>query len=296
MNFIYHGIEHTFQDTWMMFPFLLVTYLILEVFERKQKNTDEKVFFGLQKYGPIIGAVVGLIPQCGFSILAAMLFVQRNITMGTLIAVMIATSDEAIPILLSEPDLYSTLGMILILKFVIASAVGILVDRVLFPRQKIITFEQMEEVEDDDLEEGSVSSACPCCYVQYPIPVSAFLRSLKIYGFIFVTSLVLTWILEGIGEEQLSMILLSHSIFQPILASLFGFIPNCAATVVLTSLYVGGQLQFGSLLAGLITNAGLGLVVLFRYQEHKRNILWVILILWITAILFGMLFYGWGVI
>ena len=294
MNFIYHGIEHTLQDTWMMFPFLLVTYLILEVFERKQKNTDEIVFFGLQKYGPLIGAVVGLIPQCGFSILAAMLFVQRNITMGTLIAVMIATSDEAIPILLSEPNLYSTLGMILILKFVIAGGVGMLVDRVLFPDQKIITFEQMEEVEEEDWEEESPSSTCPCCYVQYPIPVSAFLRSLKIYGFIFVTSLVLTWILEGIGEEQLSMILLSNSIFQPILASLFGFIPNCAATVVLTSLYVGGQLQFGSLLAGLITNAGLGLVVLFRYQEHKRNILWVILILWITAIIAGMLFYGWG--
>ena len=104
MDIFVHTLEHTLEDTWMMFPFLLITYMILEVFERRDNQSDEKIFFGLQKYGPLVGAAVGLLPQCGFSILAAMLFVQRNITLGSLLAVMIATSDEAIPILLSNPS------------------------------------------------------------------------------------------------------------------------------------------------------------------------------------------------
>lgn len=292
MDFFVHTLEHTLEDTWMMFPFLLITYMILEVFERRNNNRDEKIFFGLQKYGPLVGAIVGLLPQCGFSILAAMLFVQRNITLGSLLAVMIATSDEAIPILLSNPSLYSTLGLLLVLKFVIAVVIGYFVDHVLYRHQKVVYFEDMEEEpeqEDSDEEEGG--SACPCCYPEYPIYISALIRSLKIFVFIFATSFVLTLLIEWIGEENLSTILLSKSFLQPILAAIFGFIPNCAATVVLSQLYMTGQLQFGSLLAGLITNAGLGLVVLIRYNENKKMVFRIIAILLIVAVLFGMGFF-----
>ena len=122
MNFI-DIILDTIHDTWAMLPLLYVTYCVLEVFERKNTQ-DDKLFFGLQRLGPILGALVGLIPQCGFSILAAMLFVQNNITLGTLVSVMIATSDEAIPILISNPKMYSSLLGILGLKLVIAIIVG----------------------------------------------------------------------------------------------------------------------------------------------------------------------------
>ena len=292
MDVFVHTLEHTLEDTWMMFPFLLITYMILEVFERRNNNSDEKIFFGLQKYGPLVGAIVGLLPQCGFSILAAMLFVQRNITLGSLLAVMIATSDEAIPILLSNPSLYSTLGLLLVLKFVIAVVIGYFVDHVLYRHQKVVYFEDMEEEsEEEDIDEEQAGSACPCCYPEYPIYISALLRSLKIFVFIFATSFVLTLLIEWIGEENLSTILLSKSFLQPLLAAVFGFIPNCAATVVLSQLYMSGQLQFGSLLAGLITNAGLGLVVLIRYNENKKMVLRIIAILLVVAVIFGMGFF-----
>lgn len=285
MEFLLHTLEHTIQDTWTMFPLLLVTYLILELIERRGTNQDEKIFLSLQKYGPVLGALVGLIPQCGFSILGAMLYLQRNISLGTLIALFIATSDEAIPILLSEPDLYSTLGDLLICKFVLAIVVGWIVDHVLYRNQKIMMLEKVEDDEED--EEDSISS-CPCCYVQYPFYISALLRSLKIYVFLFLTSLVLTILVDWISSDTLSMLLLSNSIFQPILSGIFGFIPNCAATVILSSLYVGGQLSFGALLSGLVTNSGLGLAVLLRYSEKRGLILKVVAILLFSAILSGM--------
>lgn len=148
MNFI-DIILDTIHDTWAMLPLLYITYCILEVFERKNTQ-DDRLFFGLQRLGPILGALVGLIPQCGFSILAAMLFVQNNITLGTLVSVMIATSDEAIPILISNPKMYSSLLGILGLKLVIAIVVGLFTDHVLFRNQKILRFEDMEEEDYDD--------------------------------------------------------------------------------------------------------------------------------------------------
>lgn len=287
MNFI-DIILDTIHDTLAMLPLLYITYCILEVFERKNTQ-DDKLFFGLQRLGPILGALVGLIPQCGFSILAAMLFVQNNITLGTLVSVMIATSDEAIPILISNPKMYSSLLGILGLKLVIAIIVGLFTDHVLFRNQKILRFEDIEEDYDDKEyeEEESSGSSCPCCYPEYPLWISALLRSLKIYVFIFITSFVLTLLIECIGEKTLSMILLQDNLFQPIIAALFGFIPNCAATVVLTQLYTAGELSFGSLLAGLVTNAGLGLIVMIRYEAKKKDILRTMFILFITGVIVG---------
>lgn len=291
MTFLLDILKDVIHDTWTMLPLLYITYIVLEYFERKQ-TTDDRLFFALQKFGPILGAFIGLIPQCGFSILAAMLFVQNNITLGTLLSVMIATSDEAIPILISNPNMYSSLLWILIFKLIIAMLVGTITDRILFPHQKILRFEDMEEEDEDEEyeEDQPEASGCPCCYPEYPMLVSALIRSLKIYLFIFITSFILTVAMEGIGEENLSKILLHNSLLQPILASLFGFIPNCAATVVLTQLFTSGELSFGSLLAGLITNAGLGLVVMIRYDARKKDIFRVISISLITAIITGILF------
>jgi hypothetical protein len=244
---------------------------------------------GLQKFGPLVGAAVGLLPQCGFAILAAMLFLQNNISLGTMIAVFIATSDEAIPVLLADPGMLKTLGILLFLKFVLAIAVGYLTDFI-FP-SKIQPFEEADEEDDEEWEEDAqqAQSACPCCYVQYPIWKSALLRTLKIFLIIFGAAFVFTALVEGVGEETLSHFLLTDSWLQPLAAALFGFIPNCAATVILCELYALGQLSFASLAAGLITNAGLGLAVLIQYKAGWKTVLKTALILFVSAAAVGLI-------
>ena len=277
----------TLKDTWLTLPLLFSTYCLLEFVERKQSSGfDEKIFFALQKAGPLVGALVGLIPQCGFGVLAAMLFVQRNISLGTLLAVMIATSDEAIPILISQPQLLSTLGFILIAKFIFATLVGYIVDMII-RNQHIIRFEEIEEedYEDEEMEQEQTSSACPCCYPEYPWYLSALLRTLKIYLYLFITSFVLSFLVEWAGPDTLKSILLSNTILQPLLASLIGFIPNCAATVVLSELYLSQHISLGSLFAGLVTNSGLALLVLIRYQTNKKELIQVLTILLMTAMI-----------
>lgn len=291
MEFLIDCIADAWHDTWLMIPLLYVAYLIIEYFERKDSR-DDKLFFALQKYGPLVGALIGLIPQCGFSILAAMLFVQGNVTIGTLLAVFIATSDEAIPILLAEPELYSTLIVLLICKFIIAVISGYFVDKVVFPKQKILRFEDLPEEEDEDEfeEDDQAASSCPCCYPQYPMWLSALIRTGKIFLFVFGVTIAFNLLIGWIGEDTLSKFLLQGSLLQPVFAALFGFIPNCAATVILCQLFALGQLSFGSLLAGLITNAGMGFLVLFQYGEKKKTIGQIALILWFIAVLFGIVF------
>lgn len=283
LNSLIHILHHTIEDTWLMLPLLYLAYLIIEYFERRENN-DDRLFFSLQKYGPLVGAFMGIIPQCGFSIIASMLFMQNNITLGTLIGVFVATSDEAIPILIANPELYSSLIWIIVLKIGIAIIAGYTIDYVIEKHQKIDRFEDMEE-DDSEEEPENTQNSCPCCYPQYPMAISALLRSLKIFSFLFLTSFTLTLIIEAIGEENLEILLFNGSLLQPLFAALFGFIPNCAASVVLTQLYVAHGIGFPSLLAGLITNAGLGLLVLIRYQVEKKQCIKIIILLYLSAII-----------
>lgn len=289
MEEILHVFVHTIEDTWLIFPLLWVTYCIIEYWQRNQTQ-DEKIFLALQKYGPLIGSLVGLIPQCGFSVLAAILYMQRNITLGTLISVMIATSDEAIPILLAEPELYPTLFRLILAKFILAFVVGFLVDHILLRHQKVNILQEQEESLDEEMNDDGVG--CSCCYPQYPWWVSALLRASKIFVFLFITSFLLTLVLEWIGQDQLEQWVLSNTIWQPIVSAFLGLIPNCMITVLLASLYSFHALSFGSLLAGLMTNAGFGLFVLIVYKEKKEKIFLILLILLGSAILSGLIFQG----
>ena len=291
MDFLIDCILDSFHDTWLMFILLFVVYLFIDSAERKTSENDS-FFWELQKYGPLFGALLGLVPQCGFSILAAMLYAGRNITLGTMIAVFLATSDEAIPILISEPAMLPSLGILLVLKFILAALTGWVIDHLLYPHQKILYFSEMEEeddLEDVDVVENQNPAACSCCYRQYPVWLSALLRTIKIYAFIFIVTLIMTLITGWIGEENLAAFLNSSRLLQPLAAALFGFIPNCAATVVLCQLYAGGALTFGSLLAGLMTNAGLGLVALFQYDPDRKSLFKVVLLMLIPALICGYL-------
>lgn len=246
MDFLLDCLLDAWLDTWPMIPIMYAAYLIIEYFQRKS-DRDDAFFWNLQKYGPAFGALLGLLPQCGFSILAAMLFVQGNITLGTLAAVFISTSDEAIPVLVSEPELLPSLGLLLVCKLIIAMIFGFLTDRILLPHQTIIRFSELPDEGEDEIEEDEAGAVgCSCCYPQYPIWLSALLRTLKIYLFVFLVALAFNLLLGWIGEEALSSILLQGSWLQPLIAALFGFIPNCAATVVLCQLFASGTLTFPS--------------------------------------------------
>ncbi len=249
---------------------------------------------------------------------------------------MIATSDEAIPILLAEPELYPTLFRLILAKFILAFVVGFLVDHLLLRHQKLNILEEQEEDQEEASDGGIGCSCCypqytwwisallralkifvflfvtsflltlvlewigqdqfgigcSCCYPQYTWWISALLRALKIFVFLFVTSFLLTLVLEWIGQDQLEHWVLSNTIWQPIFSAFLGLIPNCMITVLLASLYSFHVLSFGSLLAGLMTNAGFGLFVLFAYKEKKERIFLILLILLGSAILSGLVFQG----
>lgn len=255
----------TIKDTVFIIPILFTMYLCLEYFEHK--NTHQYYDHYLTTYGPIFGAIVGIIPQCGFGVLASLLFMEKRISLGTLISVFIATSDEAIPILLTAPELYSSLLGIIIFKFILAIFIGYLVD--LLWKKNDMTYHH--ELTDH-------------CH-DHSIFMEALLRTLKIYAFIFVVNFLLSTTIEWVGNEQLSIILLDKSMIQPIASAIFGFIPNCAASVILTQLYVNQVLSFSSLIAGLITNAGLGILVLLQRCVDARTILRICFILLSSALL-----------
>lgn len=265
-------------DTAKMLPFLFGAYLLIEFLEHK---ASDKLATSLRKmgpFGPIGGAIIGCVPQCGFSVAVTNLFSGRLVSLGTLIAVYIATSDEAIPILLSGGNA-GDVGKLILAKIVIAILAGLLVDAVLrfFHRKG-----NEEEEPFSDLCEG-----CGC--EEHGVVYSAAKHTVQIFLFLFVTSLVLGLAIELLGEDRLGSILMTDSIFQPFLAALIGLIPNCAASVLLTNLYAAGSLSFGSVVAGLSTGAGLGIVVLFKTNKRLRENIAILLLLYVIGALSGLI-------
>lgn len=243
-----------FMDSYPILPILFLTYLLFEYFERYNHLGQVKKFLAVKGLGPLIGAFLGILPQCGFSIAIAGLYLSHTVSIGTLVAVFIATSDEAIPILISYPSQLPALLFVIVGKLIIAFFAGYVIDLWFHSNPS-------KEVE-------LTHSRCE----HEHLFVVALRRTIKIFLFIFITNILVGSIIHMLGEERLSMVLMSNTIWQPLLAGLFGFIPNCAASVVLTQLFVNGSISFGSFCAGLITNAGLGMFVLLRNKEHRKDV------------------------
>lgn len=258
-------------DTAKMLPFLFAVYLLIEYLEHKASDKLANSLRRLGPFGPVGGALFGCIPQCGFSVAVSNLYSGRLVSLGTLIAVYIATSDEAVPILLSNPQSVGEVWKLIAAKAVIAVLAGLLIDGAM----KLTHRRGNEENEPyHDLCED-----CGC--EEHGILYSAVKHTAQIFAFLFAVSLILGFAIYLLGEERLDRVLMTDSAFQPLLAALIGLIPNCSASVVLTNLYAAGSLSFGSVVAGLSTGAGLGLVVLFRTNKNlKQNIC-------ITALLYA---------
>ncbi len=269
------------KDSLLTLPFLFGVYLLIEYLEHKG---SDKMGGALRKMGPfgsVGGAVIGCIPQCGFSAAASNLYSGRLITMGTLVAVYISTSDEAIPVILSQiadsGEIWSLIPKLIVSKVVIAIVTGIIVDTVI----KFIVRPKDDEPFKD------LCAKCDCDH--HGILHSALHHTLHIIIFIFIINLLLGCVMEFAGEQTVEKLMMTDSWIQPLIAALIGFIPNCGASVVLTKLYIGGTVSFGALVAGLSTGAGVGLVVLFRTnKKHKQNFI-IMGILYAAAAISGII-------
>ena len=287
----------SFLDTLKALPILYLVYLLVVFFSHKNILKTSK------KTGPILASALGQIPQCGFSGVMADLYSKRHITMGTLIAVFVATSDEAVPILISEPTLITTLLLLLAIKFVAGISIGYFVDYVLIRDRDVISakqlnsachFPEMEEEEEHcHCHEHQSSSNKPTNATQSnneyanSIFIHALKHTLDIAFYLLIASLVVNLLVYFVGVENISKIMITNSLFQPIIVALIGLIPSCAISVLLVQLFISGILSFGSLVAGLCSGAGLGLVILFTKNKNLKQNIQILLITYIFSALLG---------
>lgn len=265
----------TVLDCLKMLPFLFAAFLLIEALEHYSGNLAGRVFQRIGRKGPIVGALTGCIPQCGFSVMASNLYAGGVISSGTLLAVFLATSDEAVLIILSNPDSFKEVGVLLVTKILIAIIAGFFVD--LFLKNKIETGKSCEKI----------CGRCGCHEKSAGIFLPAWRHTWKIFLYLLVFTGILNLCIQLFGVERLSAALLGNTVFQPAIAAVVGFIPNCAASVILIQLYLNGAISFASVIAGLCTGTGVGLAVPWKVNSHKKENAKIAGLLFICAVIVG---------
>lgn len=264
----------TLKDGLKLLPFLFFAFLIIELFEHKLSQKSKQIIGKSGKLGPFFGAVLGAFPQCGFSVMATNLYVTRIISLGTLISVYLSTSDEMIPVLISQNYPAGEIFKILAFKVVLGMFYGFLIDFILRKRKT--------EKESYDLCEND---HCDC---ERHLFKSAFIHTLKTLGFIMLVSFVLNIIFEFLGVDFLNNTFGSNKFISPFLSSLMGLIPNCGASIVITELYINNVLSLGSTVGGLLTGSGVGLLVLFKQNKNKKENILVLVTLYFLGAISGL--------
>ena len=270
---IVNVIADSFIDSIKLLPFLFVTYLIMEYLEHKAGDKMQAAIRGAGKGGPIIGGILGIFPQCGFSAAASNLYAGRIITMGTLIAIFLSTSDEMLPILISENVGVEMIVKVLAVKVIVAVVAGFAIDCISRKGEKDMQIEHLCEQHH--------------CHCEKGIWKSALHHTAEIFIYILLVSLVLNLLITWIGEDVLGSIILNRPIVGAMIAGLVGLIPNCAASVIITQLYLGGVLSAGAMIAGLLSGTGVGLLVLFRVNDNRKENLRLIGLLYVVGVLAG---------
>jgi len=288
-------------DSLKMIPLLLVIYIGIELIEYKFGNKIRKNIQKAGQAGPAIGSLAGSFPQCGFSVISTALYTQRLLTIGTLLAVYLSTSDEAIPVILSQPDKAKILIPLILTKIIIAVIAGYTID-LFFQKTNKKTLEHAEAYVEgkDDLahhhevviEEQACCGHCPSPSAKKFNPKEIIfhplIHTLKIFFFILATTLVINFAVWQIGDLNLQRIFAGHLFLQPIIAALFGLIPNCAASVAITELYLKGIITYGAVIAGLCASGGLGLLVLLKEDKNRGEILKIIGLLFGISVFAGL--------
>lgn len=279
-------IEDTLIDALKLVPFLFLTYLLMEYLEHKTGDKTKEVIKKSGKLGPLFGAILGIVPQCGFSAAAASLYSGRVITMGTLIAVFLSTSDEMLPILISEAAPISLIVQVLLIKLVIGAIAGFIIDAV---RGLIIKRKKVSNKEEE--AEEAIGHMCEHdhCDCEHGIIKSSIKHTLNILIFIIIITFILNTIVHFIGEENISNAIASVPFVGILVSALFGFIPNCAGSVIITELYLSNLISLGSMMAGLLVGSGIGILVLFKSNKHMKQNLTIAGLLYLIGIISGLI-------
>lgn len=274
------GLTDALFDTLKLVPFLFVTYLVMEWLEHKTGSRTQAAIRRAGKMGPLFGGVLGIFPQCGFSAAASNLYAGGLITAGTLVAVFLSTSDEMLPIFISEAVPAVTIVKVLAAKLLLGMVSGFILDflyhRILRREIRYKNIHTMCESEHCRCEEGVISSTIR--------------HTLQITVFIFLITFVLNMLLGGIGEDRLSALVLNMPVAGELIAGLIGLIPNCAASVVITQLYLQGVIGAGPMMTGLLAGAGVGILLLCRMnRRHLKQNIGIIAYLYLSSVVWGIL-------
>lgn len=300
-------------DSARLLPVIFVCYMLIELLEEKILVKYQSSNLLKSKFAPVAGAGFGLIPQCGFSVVATDLFSKKIITIGSLMAIFIATSDEAVPLLLARPEQYPNLFLILGIKFAYAVVVGLAIDAIARgldrKRKTPVTAAASGEnlIENDHNKHSHDEHACceggetsvkeihGCCHHELEknhskwkeILVHPLLHSLKIFAFVLAMNVIIGLIIMFVGDGAIENFMTSTGIFQPILVAIVGMIPNCAASIAITDLFMNGIISLGSCIAGLCVNCGIATVVLFRLNKDVKQNLLIVGLLFALGSLLG---------
>ena len=266
------------MDTLKLIPYLFVTFLLLEIIEHKFSKKSEKILEKNKKFGPLIGGLLGGLPQCGFSAIASNLFSSKVITMGTVVAIFLATSDEMLPIMLGEKVDPKLMFGIVGFKVILGIIVGLIVDFI---------YKNKTEKNHESIHHMCEHDHCDCAHSN--VFVSSLLHTLKTAIFVLVANILIGIAIFYIGEDNISNLLLNHNILGYFISSLIGLIPNCAASIIITEVYLNKLISIGTLIAGLLTGAGLGILLLFKNNKNMKENLTILGIVYFVGVIAGII-------
>lgn len=267
-------IVDTLLDGIKLIPFLFIAFLILELLEHKLSGKNKKIIEKSGKFGPIIGSMLGAFPQCGFSVAATNFYATRIITLGTLISIYLSTSDEMLPLLISEGVNIKLIIKVLGIKILIGMISGFIIDLIFRKKEKNHIHDFCEE------------EHCNC---KNGVLISTIKHTLNITLFIIIISFILNTIIYYVGEDTLGNLIFRKKVLGPILSSLIGLIPNCASSVVITQLYLGNVISFGAMMSGLLTGSGVAILVLFKVNKNLKENLKILGLVYIIGVISGII-------
>lgn len=299
MKEFYDVLLDSLIDTAKLLPVLLIVYFLIEYLEYKNVFKFEKSRLLSGKASPVMGALFGTVPQCGFSVISSELYAKQKISAGALVAVFIATSDEAIPIMISDYKAIPSLLMLIAVKLVMAIAIGymtyFLYNKIFATKtqsaQLVHSEEHKEHNHEEHDEHDEHEHIHACC--NHDLETNKYnwkhplVHSLKISLYILIINIIMGSIIMLVGEDNLVAFLNSGYYFQPLIALVIGLIPNCASSVILTELYLMESISFGAIITGLSVNAGIGLIFLLKENKKPKENLFIILMLVIPSLIFG---------